>query len=358
MEAARKTTPEPRDGGSGDNQMRYWRLDKRPRVEIEDDCLSLQTTPIPVLAEGEVLMRVIYLSLDATNRLWMEEIENMYMPAVPLNTPMQGFVLAEVAESRNPAFKPGQIAMGLGHWASHVVTDGAGWMSLDRPEGVPLDLAFGVLAIAGPTAWFGMMEIGRPKPGDTVVVSAAAGAAGSCAAQIARLKGCRVIGIAGGADKCAWLKDEAKLDAVIDYKAENVAEALTRIAPDGIDILYENVGGDIMDASLANMKLGGTVVVCGLISTYNGAMGGDAGTGPKLFHNVILKRLRIQGFVVLDFMDRYGEAWAELIPWLRSGELKFRLDVADGLDKAVDALRSMYRSGNSGKLMVKIGEER
>lgn len=351
MDAARSLSPQANAG-----EMRFWRLDKRPKIEIEDDCLSLQTVPIPALGEGQVLMRVVYLSLDATNRLWMEEIENMYMPAVPLGTPMLGFVLAEVVESRNPGFRPGQIAMGLGHWASHVVTDGEGWMAIDRPEGIPLSLAFGVLAIAGPTAWFGMMDVGRPKPGDTVVVSAAAGAAGSCAAQIARLKGCRVIGIAGGADKCTWLKDEAKLDAVIDYKKENVAEALHRLAPDGIDILYENVGGDIMDASLANMKQGGTVVVCGLISTYNGGVGAG-GTGPKLFHNVIMKRLRIQGFVVLDYMARYGEAWAELIPWLQKGDLKFRLDVVDGLEKSVDALRSMYHSGNSGKLMVQIGAE-
>lgn len=348
MEAAKRIEP------GGVTSARYWRLDRRPEVEIEDGCLSMQTMPIAPLAEGQVLMRAVYLSLDATNRLWMEDIEGMYMPPVALGTPMLGFLLAEVIESRNPAFKPGQLAMGLGFWADYMVTDGAGWTALDRPAGIPLPLAFGVLAIAGPTAWFGLLDVGRPKPGQTVVVSAAAGAAGSCAAQIAKLKGCRVIGIAGGAGKCAWLKDEAGLDAVIDYKAENVEQALRRLAPEGIHVLYENVGGDILDASLSHMAQNGTVVVCGLISTYNGGIGA---AGPRMFHNVIMKRLRIEGFVVLDYFHRYAEAWAELIPWLQQGKLKFRLDIAEGLDHAVDALRSMYHSGNSGKLMVRIGAE-
>ncbi|PWR17776.1 NADP-dependent oxidoreductase [Zavarzinia compransoris] len=348
MEAARSLN-------AGDRPVsRFWRLDKRPRTAIENDDLSLQSAAVAPLAEGQVLMRSVYLSLDATNRLWMEDIEELYMPPVALGTPMLGFVLAEVAESRNPGFRPGQLAMGLGHWADYVVTDGAGWTILDRPDGIPLALAFGVLAIAGPTAWVGLLDIGRPRPGATVVVSAAAGAAGACAAQIARLKGCRVIGIAGGVEKCAWLREEAGLDAVIDYKAEDVAAALRRLAPAGIDLLYENVGGDILDASLANMALGGTVVCCGLISTYNGDL---RGSGPRMFHNVIMKRLRIEGFVILDHMDRYPAAWAELIPWLREGRLKFRLDIADGLDNAVAALRSMYDGGNKGKLMVRIGAE-
>jgi hypothetical protein len=341
----------------GTNQLtsRFWRLDRRPRENIEDGCLSVQTETIAALAEGQVLLRNIYLSLDATNRLWMEDIEEMYMPPVPLGAPMLGFTLGEVVESRNPAFKPGQLAMGLGHWSDYLVSDGAGLMPMDKPEGIPLSLAFGALAIAGPTAYFGLLDVGRPKPGSTVVVSAAAGAAGSCAAQIAKIKGCRVIGIAGGAEKCGWLKNEAGLDAVIDYKTEDVLEALKRHAPDGIDLLYENVGGDILDASLSHMKLGGTVVVCGLISTYNN--GHLQGSGPRMFHNVIMKRLRIEGFVVLDYLARYGEAWAELIPWLREGKLKFRVDVVDGLDKAVDALRSMYTGANQGKLMVQIGSE-
>lgn len=334
-------------------KIRFWRLDRRPEGDIENGCLTLQNAETPVLKDGEFLLRTIYLSLDATNRLWMSEMEELYMPPVELGAPMRGFVLGEVMESRHPAYAPGDLAIGLATWSDYVVTDGVGFSPFALPPGLPLAGAFGVLAVAGPTAYFGLLDVGRPKAGETVVITAAAGAVGALVGQIAKLQGCRVVGVAGTPEKCRWLTEELGFDAAINYRDGDLKEAYGRACPEGIDLLFENVGGDVLDAGLMHMNLFGRVVICGLISMYNKGRV----PGPVMFHNTIMKRLRIEGFVVLDYADRFGEAIGALAGWMLEGKLKYRLDVMDGIESSVEALRKLYTGGNSGKMMVRIGAE-
>ena len=335
------------------NTAKCWYFAQRPERDIDDNTLAYRDAPLQALGPGQILVRSIYLSLDATNRVWLSDWD-IYMEPIQLGEEMRGFILGEVIASENSAFPVGARVTGLGPWANRFVTDGEGFEVFPDVEGVDLAEAFGVLTVAGPTAYVGLLEIGRPKPGDTIVVSAAAGAVGALVGQIARLHGCRAIGIAGSDQKCRWLTEELGYEAAINYRSDDVDARLAELAPDGIDIQFENVGGDILDLGLKHMKDGGTVVVCGLISTYNTP--GDSAEGPKLFRNVIMRRLRIEGFVILDYMDRYPAIQEKLIGWMRDGSLSYRLHVVDGLENAVDALKLLYTGGNNGKLMVRIDE--
>lgn len=334
-------------------QVRRWHFNKRPKQDIEPDTLALREEPLAALLDGQFLVRSIYLSMDATNRLWLGDLE-LYMDPVALGAPMIGFLVGEIVESRHPDFPVGSLAAGLKPWADFVVSDGSDMQIMPNIPGLKLADAFGILAVAGPTALVGLMEIGRPKPGDTVVVTAAAGAVGMLVGQIAKIHGCRAIGIAGGAEKCRWLTEEFGYDAAIDYKSENVVERLRALAPDGVDVHFENVGGDMLDAGLTVMKNFGSVVICGLISTYNS---NGPVPGPYMFRNLIMRRLRVEGFVILDYAARYPEFQAKLAQWMLEGRLHYRLHVVDGLDNAVDALKLLYSGGNHGKVMVRIGAE-
>jgi NADPH-dependent curcumin reductase CurA len=251
---------------------RRWYFNKRPTRSIEDDTFELREQTLPPLAEGELLLRSIYLSMDATNRLWLGDWD-LYMDPVLPGEPMKGFTLCEVVASRNSAFAVGSLAAGLAPWSDYSISDGSGLMPVPRIPGLALADAFGVLAVAGPTALVGLMEIGRPQPGATVVVTAAAGAVGMLVGQIAKIHGCKTIGIAGGPDKCASLVERFGYDHAIDYKREDVVARLRALAPDGVDVHFENVGGEMLDAGLTVMKNFGSVVICGLISTYNSTAG-------------------------------------------------------------------------------------
>lgn len=336
-------------------QSRYWRLDNRPKEFIVDDTLSLNTETIDDLADGHVLLRTIYLSLDATNRLWMSDMEELYIEPVGLGEKMLGFTVSEVVETKNPKFALGEYVVGIGTWSEYQVSDGTGLYKFKQPENIPLADAFTVLTVSGPTAYFGLLDIAKPRAGETVVISAAAGAVGALVGQIAMMKGCRVVGIAGSDDKCAWLKEELGFDSVINYKQEPLEDALKRECKDGIDIQFENVGGAVLDAAMPLMNMNGRVVICGLISMYNSS--GDV-LGPRMFHNVIMKRLRIQGFVVLDYADRYDEAQGALARWMQMGSLKYRMDMMTGIENSVVALQKLYKGENSGKMMVQIGDEK
>lgn len=329
----------------------HWYFNKRPRDVIEDDTLVLREEPIPELKNGEFLLRSIYMSLDATNRVWMSDWDT-YMDPLPVGSRMLGFIVGEVVQSRHPGFAEGTLAVGLTTWSDYVVTTGEGFVPFQRPDGVSLADAFGVLAIAGPTAYVGLMEIGKPKPGDTLVVTAAAGAVGTLVGQIGKIAGCRVVGVAGSDAKCRWLVEDLGFDAAVNYNKESILEGLRREAPDGIDVHFENVGGEALDAGLTLMNNFGRVVVCGLISTYNSS---EPVPGPYMFRNVIMKRLTIEGFVILDYAEHFPEYHEKLVEWMRSGKLKYRLHVAEGLESAQDALRLLYTGGNNGKLMVRIG---
>lgn len=334
---------------------RRWYFNKRPTRSIEDDTFELREQTLPPLAEGELLLRSIYLSMDATNRLWLGDWD-LYMDPVLPGEPMKGFTLCEVVASRNAAFAVGSLAAGLAPWSDYSISDGSGLMPVPRIPGLALADAFGVLAVAGPTALVGLMEIGRPQPGATVVVTAAAGAVGMLVGQIAKIHGCKTIGIAGGPDKCAALVERFGYDHAIDYKREDVVARLRALAPDGVDVHFENVGGEMLDAGLTVMKNFGSVVICGLISTYN-STAGDRIPGPYMFRNVIMRRLRVEGFVILDYLDRYPQYQAQLAGWMLEGKLRYRLDVTDGLDNAVGALKMLYTGANNGKVLVQIGSE-
>jgi NADPH-dependent curcumin reductase len=329
---------------------RIWRLRKRPVGTIGDDVLSLANEPVPIPGDGQFLFRLNYLSLDPTNRIWMSDMDQ-YMPPVSLGDPMRGIVCGTVVTSRHPDFAPGDQVSGLGHWADFQLGAPGMLGKFAPPAGVPTAEAFGLFAVVGPTAYFGLLDLGQPKAGETVVVSAAAGAVGSVVGQIARIKGCRAVGLAGSDSKCRWIVEDLGFDAAINYRKEPVPQALARACPKGIDIYFDNVGGDILDACLKRMNLYGRIPTCGLISQYNAIA---AVPGPVNYPMILMQRLKVQGFIVLDYAARYPEAVGALGTWLQQGKLKFRLDQHDGLENAVTLLRRLYTGENTGKLMVRV----
>lgn len=334
--------------------LQRWVLRRRPAGEIQPGDLEFVQEPIRDLADGEVRVRTVYLSLDPTNRIWMSD-QDQYMPPVGIGDTMRGGSIGIVESSRSDRFKQGDVVnTGLGGWSTHVIADGATLMPVPTLPGVPMTAYMSVLGATGLTAWFGMCDIGKPQSGETVVVSAAAGAVGSIAGQIAKLKGARVIGIAGGKAKCDWLTGELGFDGAIDYKGEDVGAALDRLCPNGIDVNFENVGGDIMDAVVSRMNNFGRMPLCGMISTYND---NERPAGPTDFARVLMHRLTIRGFIITDFLPRAGEAMAELIPWVMAGELKWKVHVDQGLEGAMDSLQRLFTGAHDGKLLIQVSPE-
>ncbi len=334
--------------------MRAWVLRRRPEGEIRPGDLELVERTMPALAEGEILVRMVYLSLDPTNRIWMSEVDQ-YLPPVAVGAVMRGGGIGVVEASRSDRWREGDLVNpGLAGWASHCVAPGALASPVPRLPGVPLTAHLSVLGATGLTAWFGVMEIGQPRAGETVVVSAAAGAVGSIAGQLARRAGARVIGIAGGPEKCAWLTGELGFAGAVDHRAGDVGPALDSLCPSGIDVDFENVGGPIMDAVVARMNNFGRIALCGLISSYNEA--GPA-AGPRDFGRVLMRRLRIQGFIVIDYLPRAGEALAQLAPLVASGELKWRAHVIEGLEQAESAVARLFTGDHAGKLLIQVSPE-
>ncbi len=332
---------------------RQWLLAERPTGAIEDRHFRLVTTAVPALeADGEILVRNLYMSLDPTQRGWISH--DTYLPAVAIGEVIRSGAAGRVEKSRSPDYAVGDLVMGLFGWQDYarVPSKGPGAPTKLIP-GVPIPLAMSALGLTGITAYFGLLEIGQPKAGETVVVSGAAGATGSVAGQIARIKGCRTIGIAGGKDKCDWLVRSARFDAAIDYKTENVASRLRELCPKGIDVFFDNVGGDQLDAALAQLAMRGRVVLCGAIATYNDD---TLRPGPKHYMNLIIKRGRMEGFIVLDYMKRAPEAVMQLFSWVQSGDVVNRVDVLEGLENAPAALRRLFSGENQGKQLLKIAE--
>ena len=326
-------------------------LRTRPTGLLAPGDLQLAEAPLPSLADGQALARVKYLSVDPTMRVWMAM--DSYLPAVAIGEVMRAAGFAEVVESRHKHFKKGDKIVGLTGLQDYTVIDSADKRgSFQKVPKIPFvsDTAFlGVLGINGVTAYFGMVEIGKPQKGETLVVSAAAGATGSIAGQIGKIHGCRVVGIAGGLEKCKWLTEGLGFDAAIDYKQPDWKDKLAAATPKGIDIDFENVGGDIMHTVLERMNLHGRVVLCGLISGYTKQ-------DPALasFGMILVKRLRVQGFIILDYMDRYMEAATQLGKWKMFGKLKDRETIVEGLEKASDAINMLFTGGNIGKLILKV----
>jgi NADPH-dependent curcumin reductase CurA len=331
---------------------RVWRLRKRPVGDISDDVLSLEEEPIPVPGDGQCLFRLNYLSLDPTNRIWMSDMDQ-YMPPVELDAPMRGVVCGTVVKSRHPAYAEGQIVSGLGTWSDYQIGTPATVNPMGDTGALSVLDAFSTFAVVGPTAYFGLLDIGAPRSGETVVVSAAAGAVGSIVGQIAKIKGCRAVGLAGTSEKCAWIKDELGFDAAINYRTDDVPAALAAACPGGIDVYFDNVGGAILDACLKLMNFNGRIPTCGLISQYNATR---PVPGPYNYPLILMRRLRVQGFIVLDFAQRYPEAIAALSRWMAEGRIKVRTEVVDGLENALRAVRKLYTGGHTGKLMIRVKE--
>ncbi len=330
-----------------------WRIAARPDGRAKESDFAWAEEDVPALAGGQIRVRNVYLSLDPTNRFWMEPVDG-YLPMLPLGVVMRGITLGVVEESRSPGFAAGDIVQGMGGWQETYAGDAAGWSKLPRIPGLPLTAFFGVMGHIGFTAYFGLMEIGQPKPGETLVVSAAAGAVGSIAGQMGKIAGCRVVGIAGSDEKCDWITRELGFDEAINYRKEKVAKGLARTCKNGIDIDFENVGGETMDAVLARINLNARIVLCGLISQYNATA---PVPGPYNFSNILVRRGRVQGFIVTDFAPRFPEAAAKIVPWLMAGKLKYRIDMVEGLRNAPAALNKLFDGTNEGKLLVKVSDE-
>lgn len=331
---------------------RQWRIAARPDGLVKESDFVWREEAVPALQDGQILVRNVYLSLDPTNRVWMNDADT-YLPKLPLGAVMRGVTIAVVEESRHPEFRAGDIVQGLCGWQEYSVESGAGLVKLPRIPGLSLTAFFGAMGHIGFTSYFGLLDIGQPKEGETLVVSAAAGAVGSIAGQIGKIKGCRVVGIAGSDDKCQWITSELGFDAAINYKKENVLDALNHHCPNGIDIDFENVGGNILEAVIQNLNLHGRIVLCGMISQYNQAVP----SGPRNFANLIAKRGLVKGFIVFDYAARYNEAAAEIIRWLSEGKLKYRVDMIEGLRNAPTALNRLFEGANTGKLLVRVSEE-
>ena len=331
-----------------------WILRRRPVGEIGPGDLEYVTRETAPLGEGEVLVRTVYLSLDPTNRIWMSD-QDQYLPPVEVGDVMRGGGIGVVEESRSDRFPVGAVVnTGLGGWQSYVVAHEAGLTPVPLIPGVPLTAYMSVLGATGLTAWFGMIDICKPQAGETVVVSAAAGAVGSIAGQLAKARGARVIGIAGGADKCRWLTEELGFDGAIDYKSQDVGAELDRLCSDGIDCNFENVGGRIMNAVVSRMNNFGRVALCGMISTYNLD---TPAPGLDDFAGILMRRLTIKGFIIIDYLPRAGEAFADLGPMLLSGQLKWKAHVVDGLENAAEAVKLLFTGAHDGKLMVRVSAE-
>jgi len=328
---------------------RRWTLAARPHGMVKESDFAFSETPVPQPGDGQVLVRVLYLSFDPTQRGWIEDRPS-YLPPVQIGEVMRASAVGEVMESKHTGFAKGDLVQGLFGWQDYAVVPGA-MLGAKIPAGVPPTWTLGVLGITGITAYFGMLDLGKPKAGETVVVSGAAGATGSVAGQVAKLQGARVVGIAGGPNKCAWLTKEAHFDAAIDYKHDDVAARLRELCPKGVDVYFDNVGGEILDAVLGQIAQRARVVLCGGISGYNEA---TPPPGPRNLMNLVIQRGRMEGFIVIDYAARFGEAIAKLSEWVQSGAIVHQEDVQRGLEHAPRTLLRLFTGANTGKQLLQL----
>lgn len=326
-------------------------LAERPTGVVDQRTVRLEEVAVPALGDGEALAKVRYLSIDPTIRTWMDDAPG-YLPPIAIGEVVRAGGVAEVLESNSERYAPGDLLFGLTGWQEYVIADGGERALQKLPPGVSPTAALGVLGLNGTTAYFGLLDVGKLAEGDVVVVSGAAGATGSAAGQIAKIKGAaKVVGIAGGPEKCAWIVDELGFDAAIDYKHDDVPARLRELCPQGIDLYFDNVGGPILDACLANLAMRGRIVLCGAISSYNER---DHVIGPSNYPALIIRRGRMEGFIVLDYFDRLAEAQAELATWLGEGKLRSAEHIVDGLEHAPEALNLLFTGANTGKVLVRV----
>lgn len=332
---------------------RQWLLAARPQGLIKESDFRWNETTVPPLQDGQVLVRNLAFSFDPTQRGWMSM--DTYMKAIPIGNVMLAGTVGQIVDSKRQGIAKGDLVNGLFGWEDYTISDGKGLMGLQKlqPGTDPL-LALSLLGTTGLTAYFGTLSVGSVKAGETFVVSGAAGATGSVAGMIAKIKGCRVVGIAGGREKCEWLTREAGFDAAIDYKSEKVGDALSRNCPGGIDVYFDNVGGEILDSALARIRDGARIVLCGAISRYNES--GMIGPGPKNYFNLVLHGARMEGFLVFHFGRHFPEAIGELSAWYAQGKLKNKIDLQHGLENAPTTLIRLFTGANFGKQLLKLAD--
>ena len=332
-------------------------LHQRPRGVPTADDIRLREVPLGEAAEGEVVLENLYLSLDPAQRDWMSENVS-YLPPIPIGGPIRSTSLGRVIASRHPRFRVGDYAMGLAvnAWESFSITAGDLLTPVERMDPYPLRYHLSIFSAAmGLTPYFGMLEVGQPQAGDTALISAAAGAVGSIAGQIAKIRGCRVVGLTGSDDKCRWLTGELGFDAAINYKScANLTDAIAATCPERVNIYFDNVGGAMLDAALMNLADGARVVFCGAISTYNAE---GPVPGPYNYWQVLARSARVQGFLTFTYQDRFAQALADIRGWLADGQLKFAEDIVDGLENTVAAYSRLFSGDNMGKLLVRLSRE-
>jgi hypothetical protein len=334
-------------------QNKQWILNSFPVGEIKDNDLIFKDSNLNGINDGEVLIKNIYLSLDPANRGWMSG-KASYVDAMQIGDIMRGGTIGIVEESKNEKFKTGDAVQYQGGWQEYCINDGKGLRVIPLNTGLELPSFLSVMGMPGMTAYFGLLDVLKPKENETIAVSGAAGAVGSLVSQIAKIKGCRVIGIAGTEEKCSWLKNDLNVDGVINYKTDNLNSTLKELCPDGIDMYFDNVGGEITEAVINRFNIGGRMSICGQISGYNSE---TLQPGPRNWINILVKRLKVQGFIVFDYQARAKEAFVDMSKWMAEGKLQHKNHIVDGLENAVSSLKMLFSGENNGKMIVKISEE-
>jgi hypothetical protein len=332
------------------NRNRQVVLASRPTGIPQAEHFNVVESPVPEPGPGEFLLRNKFLSVDPAMRGWVNAAQN-YSEPVAIGAVMRAIALGEVVASNHPDYAVGDHLVGFFGWQDYAVGDGTGVWFKVAPDGAPLSASLGVLGINGITAYFGLLEVGRPQAGETVVVSTAAGAVGSAVGQIAKIKGCRTVGVAGGPDKVQACLEDFGFDAAIDYKAGDLDAALSAACPDGVDVYFDNTAGPISDAVYARLRSGARCVVCGTASV---ADWDPPPQGPRVERHLLVNRARIEGFLVLDYLGRAAEAGDQLAQWLAAGKLRYREDILDGLEQAPGAIAKLYAGANRGKLLIRV----
>jgi NADPH-dependent curcumin reductase CurA len=333
------------------NVNHQFRLAARPVGMAKRSDWTYAEEPVREPSEGEILVKILYISLDPAMRGWMNESRS-YITPVGIGEVMRAGAVGRVITSKNPAFAPGDFVYGPFGVQEYAISNGNGVAKVDTRV-APLPVFLGTLGAPGMTAYFGLLDTGQPKLGETVVVSGAAGAVGMVVGQIAKIKGCRVVGIAGGREKCNCITKELNFDAAIDYKSEDVKKALQTHCPKGVDVYFDNVGGDILDAVLTQLARGARIVICGAISQYNNT---TPIKGPSNYLSLLVNRASMKGMVVFDYADRYGEAAREMAGWMAAGKLKSREDIVEGFETFPETLLKLFKGENTGKLVLKVAD--
>lgn len=340
---------------------RVWVMNRYADGPMSDDNLVIKEFPLQEPGPGQIRVRAVYLSLDPSNRVWLAPYFT-YLPPIPMGDPMRGFIIGIVDRSCAEGWEVGDIAYGLMQWADYSIIDPlrvAFMMKMPATDGISIEAWISALAMNGHTAYYGMLLKGRPLPGETVLISGAAGATGVLAGQIAKTAGARVVGIAGGPEKCLALREEYGFDDAIDYKQGDLVAAIARTCPDGVDVFFDNIGGEILDAALVNLAMNARVVICGGNSEYDNMSNPEAQYGLKNHFMLLMRRATMEGFVVFDFLGGAVQEKAQrsLAQWYREGRLRYRAHVVDGIEAAFPSLRLLFNGGNKGKLLVRIGKD-